>query len=114
MLIPEQPFKSNFLAYDENYDRQDSIVSVINKMSVNELKEQFKILVFVVDKQYLSYTENAEINYYPDLPYKLKMYEYKIELKEWNLENSAEVNKESDKSKWVEAQLEKKVADTTQ
>ena len=108
VLIPKQQYELTFFANSGDSDEQNSINSVISKMSANELKDQFKIIVFLIDKQYLSYIENAEINYYPDLPYKVKIYEYETELKEWNLESSIEIHNEGGEYKWVKAQIEKK------
>lgn len=111
VLIPERNMLNYSLYDDEYYRQQDSIVQSVNNMSVNEIKEEFYVIVFLVRKNDLEYKNNSEIEYYPNLPYKVEMYEHKSDQNEWNLKDSTIIHIYSDETKWVESQLENILAD---
>lgn len=66
-LVPKN--KINITEYEKEEDK-------LNSLSINEIKSQYKIVVFVIDKKFLSYNKNADVIYYPNFPYTQCIYTY--------------------------------------
>ena len=105
ILTPKKSYEFEFRTSIDNYVIQDSIVANVNRLLFNEIKTKFSITIFLIEKKYLQYIENAEINYYPNLPYTLKMFEYNDNSNKWCLSDSAIISIGSDGDKWVKSKL---------
>lgn len=101
IIIPKHEYEMDFSDINEN-QKIDLIEGVVNNMSQKELKLKFDLIIFLIEKKYLHYVENAEINYYPKLPYVKKAFVYKKDLKKWTLVYSVKIEDESEESKWTD------------
>ena len=98
-IIPKSEYEREFSNLQDH--QIDSIEEVVNKMGHKELKLKFDLIIFLIEKKYLQYVENAEINYYPKLPYVKKAFVYRGDLKKWTLAYSVKIEDESEESKWT-------------
>jgi hypothetical protein len=48
----------------------------INSLTIDELKSNYKIYIFLIDKEYLKYYEKADVVYYPEIPYKQYIFQF--------------------------------------
>jgi len=103
IIIPRNDYKKEFLSIKG--DNIDLIEATLKKMPISELKIKFEPIVFLIEKKYLHYSKNAEINYYPKLPYLKKMFVYEDEFKKWELVDFIEIHSESEDGKWVDEKI---------
>lgn len=106
ILIPKRNYEKDFSNIND-YAKIDSSTTTVSKMPPDELQKKFRPVIFLIEKKYLQYMKNAEINYYPKLPYIKKLFIYKSDLKGWILSDSIEIHNELDDGKWVNMKLEK-------
>lgn len=52
---------------------------LLNKLSIDEIKANYKIYIFIIDKKYLGYNKNRDLSYYASVPYKQTIYSYENE-----------------------------------
>lgn len=71
-LIPKDNFKDSI---DDNYN--------VNKLGIDEIKNNFKILLFLIESNYLNYNEKADPNYYQKDEYEEICYTFDDDKKEW-------------------------------
>lgn len=108
ILIPKRSSEFDLSNIDD-YDKIDSLVAIINRMHPIELKKKFIPIIFLIEKKYLHYMENVEINYYPKLPYVKKMFEYSNRLEKWIMTDSINITNEIDDNKWVDMKIQERI-----
>lgn len=94
VLIPREKFNIQ----SENYDAQDSLILSIDKMSSKVIKSKFNVLIFLINKKYLKFSPNQEINYYPVIPYYISLYQNQKQ--NWVKIDSIQITNEFDEIKW--------------
>lgn len=83
-LVPKEKINNNDIKNEEN---------ILNKLSISELKNKYKIYVFIIDKKFLSYNKNMEMQYYSKFPYKQIIYTYS---NKWDKIQTLNVKNEND------------------
>jgi len=106
ILIPKSESERRFSNITKP-DKIDSIEKVVNDMNVSQLKTNFIPLIFLIDTKYLVYKDNAEINFYPELPYVKKLIIYKNESKKWISIDSIKVRNEAADDDWINKVMHK-------
>lgn len=93
--------------YYENLsaEEMDKELVKINKMSSDKLKTKFRPFIFLIEKKYLEFHKDLEIQYYPKFPCVKKMFEFDSHSKQWLLIDSFNVLKEGDDYVWVDNKL---------
>jgi len=81
----------------------------VNSMSIDRLKADFIPFVFLIEKKYLKFVKDAEIQYYPSLPYTRKLLEYRKQNNEWILLDTLNVLEEIQDDKWMDSKLTEKL-----
>lgn len=66
-LIPNKKIDMNDIDKEENK---------LNALSIEQIKSNYKIYLFIIDKSFISYHANREVTYYANLPYKQTVYTY--------------------------------------
>lgn len=61
-LLPKKKLNYNF-----NVEKEENKV---NAMNIVELKKNYNIYLFLIDKKYLKKSDNRDVPYYPTLPYR--------------------------------------------
>jgi hypothetical protein len=80
-LIPKRKINENNIENEEN---------LLNTLSIDELKNNYNIYVFSIDKKFLIHDETREVIYYAKSPYKQVVYNYSNgwkQIKILNIEN---------------------------
>lgn len=82
-LMPKKKINENDI---ENEEKK------INTLSINDLKNNYKIYLFIIDKKFLEYNKNMEVAYYPMFPHKQMVYMYSNKWEKINTLNILDEN----------------------
>jgi hypothetical protein len=105
-LIPKKP--SNI-----NDDNNESETKRVNNLSAAQLKEDFSIYVYVIDKKYLNYNETGDPVYYQKDSFVEELYTYDSKSQKWSLLDSVNINSNVDNTKeqsWREGFITKQIS----
>jgi len=105
-LIPKKPLNIN----DDN---NLSETNKVNNLSAAELKENFSIYVYVIDKKYLNYNKTGDPVYYQKDSFVEDLYSYDSKSQKWSLLDSVSINSSVDNTKeqsWREGFITKQVS----
>ncbi len=91
-LIPKKGIDTSTIKLDKEVDR-------INSISVNQIKSEFKILAFLIEKKHLNYTKNGDPIYYQKENYTEKYFIYNANLKKWYLKDSITIQENDEMEK---------------
>lgn len=72
----------------------------INKLSIDEIKKQFDILLFLVPLKDLNHNEKADPNYYPKEKFTEYLYKYESKNKNWKLILDKQFNSSEEEQTW--------------
>lgn len=83
-LIPKKPLNIN----DDNNQNETKRV---NNLTVAQLKEDFDICVYIIDKKYLNYNKTGDPVYYQKDDFVEQLYTYDRKSQKWNLIDSVSI-----------------------
>lgn len=86
---------------DEQISKENSRV---NNLTIEEYKKEFKIYLFLIDKQYLNYNKSADPTYYQKSKYEEKAYTFDDKQNKWILIDSINVLNSNENQKeqiWI-------------
>ncbi|MBB5635368.1 hypothetical protein HDE68_001256 [Pedobacter cryoconitis] len=107
-LIPKK-------ALNINEDNSVSETKKVNNLSIAQLKEDFNIYVYVIDKKYLNYNKTGDPVYYQKDDFAEDLYTYDSKSRKWSLIDSVSVTS-TDHTKeqtWRDGFIQKQVTQLT-
>ena len=84
----------------------------MNNLSAAQLKEDFTIYVYAIDKKYLNYNKTGDPVYYQKDSFVEELYTYESKNQKWNLLDSVSINSNADNTKeqsWRDGFITKQV-----
>lgn len=108
-LVPKNKFKIK----DEQIEEENKRV---NKLSIDEYKKKFKIIIFLINKKDLNYAKSGDPIYYQKPAYEEKIYTYDEKSNQWIFIDSIKIRNESENEKeqiWREKYISEQIQSDT-